>query len=43
MANPEMVVPSNSWMPIAAALMLIVGLLFALKMTSRQDTKGDRS
>ena len=43
MANPEMIVSNNVWVPIAAVLLLLVGLLLALKMTTPSDSKGDRS
>lgn len=45
MANPEMVELSNTWMPMAVMLLLVAGLLFALKMTapSDSDSKGDKS
>ena len=43
MANPEIVVLNNSWMPIAAVILLAIGLLFALKMTAHSDSRGDKS
>jgi len=43
MADPEMMVSSSGWMPIAAVLLLVMGLLLALKMTAPSDSKGDRS
>ncbi|MBL0313305.1 MAG: hypothetical protein IPP78_11450 [Holophagaceae bacterium] len=43
MANPEMVVLSNDWIPITAALLLVAGFLLALKMTAPSGSKGDRS
>lgn len=43
MANPELVVLSSVWMPIAALVLLVAGLLLALKMTTHSDSKGDRS
>lgn len=43
MANPEMVVLSNVWMPIVAVLLLVAGLLLALKMTTPSDSNGDKS
>lgn len=43
MANPELMALSNAWMPIAAVLLLIAGLLLALKLTNPSDSKGDRS
>lgn len=43
MVNPELMVSSNIWMPIAVVFLLVVGLLLALKMTAPSDSKGDRS
>lgn len=43
MANPEMLVLNNGWIPVAALLLLLMGLLLAWKMTATSDSKGDRS
>ncbi len=43
MANPEMVEWSSAWLPIAGLLLLVAGLLLALKMTGPSDSEGDRS
>jgi len=43
MANPEMMVLNNGWIPVAALFLLVMGLLLALKMTASSDSKGDRS
>lgn len=43
MANPEMMALNNGWMPIAVALLLVAGLLIALKLTTLSDSKGDKS
>ncbi len=43
MANPELVPLSSVWMPITVLLLLVAGLLLALKMTAPSDSKGDRS
>jgi hypothetical protein len=43
MANPELAVSSNVWMPIVVGALLVAGFLLALKMTAPSDSKGDRS
>jgi hypothetical protein len=43
MANPEMMVLNSGWMPLAVLLLLVIGLLLALRMTASPTSNGDRS